>query len=189
MPTLFLNGVPVSVPAGLRPERRAAPRGRHPPALCRAGALRQMPGGRHRSPHSRALREDLANHVPSCLLHLFIGGRLCHHRKSGQRPHPAGHGAGNSRLPPARPRPPGYTRLGAAIDLGTTTLAARLYDETGRLLTQGGCPNPQSHFGADVIARIQASIDGEGETLARCVSEGLTGLLSSLCGKAGAAPN
>ncbi|HIW15495.1 MAG TPA: DUF4445 domain-containing protein [Firmicutes bacterium] len=191
MPTLFLNGVPVSVPAGLRLSDALPPADAIPlpcAGLGRCGKCRVVATGAL-SPVSEAekaalTREDLANHVRlACCT--FLLGDACVTTEKAASAHIL---LGTEPETPAPPRPsssPGYTRLGAAIDLGTTTLAARLYDETGRLLTQGGCPNPQSHFGADVIARIQASIDGEGETLARCVSEGLTGLLSSLCGKAG----
>ena len=46
--------------------------------------------------------------------------------------------------------------VGAAVDIGTTTVVAHLYDlETGVLLgTQSGV-NSQRAFGADVISRIQ----------------------------------
>jgi uncharacterized 2Fe-2S/4Fe-4S cluster protein (DUF4445 family) len=44
---------------------------------------------------------------------------------------------------------PTFAAYGAAVDIGTTTIAARLYDTTGRLLAQSGCKNPQIAFGAD----------------------------------------
>jgi len=43
------------------------------------------------------------------------------------------------------------------VDIGTTTIAMELYDETGQKLEQYVCPNPQRVFGADVISRIQAA--------------------------------
>lgn len=46
-------------------------------------------------------------------------------------------------------------QLGLAVDLGTTTIAATLFDlATGNALGRAACGNPQAIFGADVIARI-----------------------------------
>ncbi|MBQ9140979.1 MAG: hypothetical protein IJX63_04200 [Lachnospiraceae bacterium] len=42
-------------------------------------------------------------------------------------------------------------------DIGTTTIAMELYDETGQKLEEYVCPNPQRIFGADVISRIQSA--------------------------------
>ncbi len=48
---------------------------------------------------------------------------------------------------------------GIAVDLGTTTLAAYLYDlSDGRSLGRRAMPNPQAIFGADVISRIDAAM-------------------------------
>lgn len=70
---------------------------------------------------------------------------------------------------PDFPRDPLFARYGAAIDIGTTTLAARLYGEAG-LLAQASGLNPQHTFGADVISRIQASMAGARTELARCMA-------------------
>lgn len=43
------------------------------------------------------------------------------------------------------------------VDIGTTTIAMELYEESGRKVDQYVCPNPQRIFGADVISRIQAA--------------------------------
>ena len=52
--------------------------------------------------------------------------------------------------------------IGAAVDIGTTTVAAYLYDlSTGALLNQASALNPQSAFGADVITRIQYTTENE----------------------------
>ena len=80
---------------------------------------------------------------------------------------------------------PAFRRFGAAVDLGTTTLAARLYDTSGTCLASGGRMNPQSRWGADVISRIQASMDGAREEIAACVREGIAGLLRNLAEQAG----
>ncbi|MBP1757444.1 MAG: ferredoxin [Firmicutes bacterium] len=57
----------------------------------------------------------------------------------------------------------GSPLLGCAIDLGTTTLAAYLFDlATGEKLDQVSQLNPQKLFGADVISRIEyASVSTE----------------------------
>ena len=55
---------------------------------------------------------------------------------------------------------------GFAIDIGTTTLAVQLISlRTGECLGTDTGLNSQRIYGADVIARIQASVDGRGEEL------------------------
>ena len=62
---------------------------------------------------------------------------------------------GSVRLDPVRPL---GTRHGLAIDLGTTTIAAALYDlASGELLAEQTVRNPQASFGADVISRLMAA--------------------------------
>ena len=52
------------------------------------------------------------------------------------------------------------TLLGFAIDIGTTTLAVYLYDlVSGRQIAEGAAVNVQRSFGADVISRIQYSME------------------------------
>ena len=79
---------------------------------------------------------------------------------------------------------PLFDRLGGAVDIGTTTLAARLYDKTG-LLATASAPNPQRDYGADVISRIGKAMEGESTALAACVRAAVNGLLSDLCKQAG----
>lgn len=79
---------------------------------------------------------------------------------------------------------PLFFQLGAAIDIGTTTMAAALYGEDG-LLARAGCDNPQAVFGADVISRIEKSMAGEAEALAGAVKEGIVNLLEALLQKSG----
>jgi len=73
-----------------------------------------------------------------------------------------------------------FRTLGAAVDIGTTTLAGQLYDTNG-LAAQAGCANPQGAFGADVISRIERSLAGEGELLAEAVRQGIDQLLTQMC--------
>ena len=55
----------------------------------------------------------------------------------------------------------GRQGLGIAIDLGTTTIAAQMIDlATGRVLGVETGLNPQSAFGADVMSRIRAALEG-----------------------------
>ena len=51
--------------------------------------------------------------------------------------------------------------FGIAIDLGTTTIAAQLIDlATGNALAVETMLNPQAAFGADVMSRIRAALEG-----------------------------
>lgn len=77
-----------------------------------------------------------------------------------------------------------YRHLGAAVDIGTTTIAAALYRE-GRTVGTMGAWNPQSVFGADVISRIEASLEGKADKLAAVVREAVSCLLTELAEHAG----
>ena len=64
--------------------------------------------------------------------------------------------------------------IGAAIDIGTTTVALACYDlRTGRLLASRTAANPQGTVAADVMGRIDAALHGQGDFLRdqilRCV--------------------
>ena len=79
-------------------------------------------------------------------------------------------------------------RLGAAFDIGTTTLALKLFDlKTGKCIGQSSMENPQRAVAADVMGRIQAALDGEGETLKRQIRRALSELLALACQDAGCA--
>ena len=84
---------------------------------------------------------------------------------------------------------PIFAYYGAAVDIGTTTLAARLYDRSGKLLSWAAAPNPQRIYGADVISRIEKSLAGERENLAGCVRAGIDALLLSMAEEAGISPD
>lgn len=79
---------------------------------------------------------------------------------------------------------PLFRSLGAAVDIGTTTLAAQLYDESG-LLAEAGAVNPQGAFGADVISRIEKSMAGQKKELADAVRCGINNLLARLTAHSG----
>ena len=77
----------------------------------------------------------------------------------------------------------GGTRLGAALDLGTTTLALRLYDlDTGKCVGQRTAWNAQAAYGADVITRAQYCMEHpEGtQTLQSAIHGQLNEMLGSL---------
>ncbi|MBQ7088321.1 MAG: DUF4445 domain-containing protein [Clostridia bacterium] len=79
-----------------------------------------------------------------------------------------------------------FAAYGVAVDIGTTTVAARLYNTAGHLLAQEGCPNPQTAFGADVLSRIQAA--GEGWDLTAPLRYVVNGLITRLSATAGISP-
>lgn len=52
-------------------------------------------------------------------------------------------------------------RIGAAVDIGTTTLAVKLYDlASGRCIGTAAAQNPQTAVAADVMGRIGAALAG-----------------------------
>ncbi len=71
-----------------------------------------------------------------------------------------------------------------AIDLGTTTMVCYLLDHTGKELAVASSLNPQGVYGADVISRIQAALDGKQQEMCACVREGLSRLIAEVCEKA-----
>lgn len=88
---------------------------------------------------------------------------------------------------PKGPVSPLFRHYGVALDIGTTTLAARLYAVTGELLADCGRLNPQGHFGADVISRIEKSMNGKAELLAASIRGAIDEMLRELAKKAGIA--
>lgn len=73
-------------------------------------------------------------------------------------------------------------RYGAAVDIGTTTIAltlCRLSD--GAVLASRGCENPQRSIAADVIGRIEAALGGQLSLLQTLVLDAVQDLLSKAC--------
>ncbi len=68
-----------------------------------------------------------------------------------------------------------------AFDIGTTTLVCYLLDDRGNVLSQASMRNPQSAYGADVISRIRAALDGSAEALARLIRDAMNGLIRQVC--------
>ncbi len=83
---------------------------------------------------------------------------------------------------------PVFEKYGAAIDIGTTTLAMRLYDRDGRMLAETSRLNPQSTWGADVISRMEAAMAGNAGRIAGITRRTLNGMLEDLAGLAGIEP-
>lgn len=77
-----------------------------------------------------------------------------------------------------------YRHLGAAVDIGTTTIAVSLHRDGASAGTMGEW-NPQSVLGADVISRIEAALEGQAEKLAELVRSTVSRLLESLAERAG----
>ncbi len=80
------------------------------------------------------------------------------------------------------------TGYSAAVDIGTTTVAAVLIDlSSGEELAYACEQNPQEKFGADVISRIERSLDGDGPAMAEAVQQCIERLLTELSQKSGVA--
>ncbi|MBR6051491.1 MAG: DUF4445 domain-containing protein [Clostridia bacterium] len=80
---------------------------------------------------------------------------------------------------------PLFKKYGVAVDVGTTTLAAELFAVDGTLLAECGRLNPQSVWGADVISRIEASMNGESEKMATAVCNSIDEIMNELAASAG----
>lgn len=64
------------------------------------------------------------------------------------------------------------------IDLGTTTLAAHLVEgSSGEILAVSSMVNPQRVYGADIISRMKASLEGKGDDLKKLIRDGLRALI------------
>ena len=80
-------------------------------------------------------------------------------------------------------------RYGAALDVGTTTVALRLIDLTeNRTLCTLAAANPQAALAADVIGRMEAALSGHGAVLQRMIRSLADELLSAACGQCGISP-
>ncbi|MGR3783887.1 MAG: ASKHA domain-containing protein [Albimonas sp.] len=80
---------------------------------------------------------------------------------------------------------------GAAIDLGSTTIACHLADlQTGEIGASGGVMNPQIRFGEDLMSRVSYSMmnPGGAEEMTKAVRRALSDLLAETAKEAGADP-
>ena len=81
-----------------------------------------------------------------------------------------------------------FSSYGVAVDIGTTTLCARLYDKNGRCMAESSCLNSQKAWGADVISRIEADLKGDGKALSSSVSSDINYLIEDMAKKADILP-
>ncbi len=72
---------------------------------------------------------------------------------------------------------PIFSKYGVAIDIGTTTLVAQLYNTEGTLVAETSRLNPQSEWGADVISRIEAALNGKAKQLSQAIRNALNEML------------
>lgn len=91
--------------------------------------------------------------------------------------------------PGMRGLPCGGRSLGAAIDVGTTTLVASLIDlRNGDVLASEGAENPQAVFGADVLTRVAHAVSGGQRELRDAVVGQVVRMLSRTLAVAEALP-
>ncbi len=70
---------------------------------------------------------------------------------------------------------------GLAIDIGTTTVVAVLFDKSGTVLATETALNPQKSFSADVLGRISAALKGNANILQQQIVRCIEQLISNLC--------
>ena len=76
------------------------------------------------------------------------------------------------------------TGFGIAVDLGTTTIVAQLVDlSTAKVLAVETMLNPQVKFGADLISRVQASLDGKASEMVRIIRSAIGSMIRLLLKK------
>jgi uncharacterized 2Fe-2S/4Fe-4S cluster protein (DUF4445 family) len=85
---------------------------------------------------------------------------------------------------PSFPCHPMEGKYGVAVDIGTTTLVLRMVDLRHALVLDAvSAANPQGSVAADVIGRIEAALNGEGERLHGLLTDEIERLLDILCRK------
>ncbi len=80
---------------------------------------------------------------------------------------------------------------GAAVDIGSTTIACHLANlATGEIGASAGAMNPQIRFGEDLMSRVSWAMmnPGGAAEMTTAVRDALAGLLASTAAEAGAAP-
>ena len=76
--------------------------------------------------------------------------------------------------------------VGAAVDIGTTTLVLQLFDmQTGGMLASCAMLNPQTGIAADVIGRISAAMHGQLAYQQKQITEAVNTLLHRAAAQAG----
>ncbi len=86
---------------------------------------------------------------------------------------------GQGRSGSLRPMP---GKAGAAVDIGTTTLALKLFDlSSGENIASAACVNPQTAVAADVMGRIGAALEGSLPRMQQMIEGAVLSLLSRAC--------
>lgn len=74
--------------------------------------------------------------------------------------------------------------FGVAVDLGTTTIVAQLIDlSTANVLAVETMLNPQVKFGADLISRIQACLDGNADKMTKLIRTAIGSMIGIMLKK------
>jgi len=82
--------------------------------------------------------------------------------------------------------PAACTTLAAGVDLGTTSVAALLVDlSTGREVARAAVPNQQQSFGADVLTRISAALDGASAALRAAADASVVAAIEAAAARGG----
>ena len=81
----------------------------------------------------------------------------------------------------------GVFTYGVAVDIGTTTVVAALYDKHGFCIANAAATNPQVAYGTDVLSRVQAAVTGSGAALTAAICGCVEELLIQLADSAGIA--
>ncbi|MCM1440775.1 MAG: ASKHA domain-containing protein [Roseburia sp.] len=69
-----------------------------------------------------------------------------------------------------------------AVDIGTTSAVCFLLDgKTGAELARSSMLNPQTVFGADVVSRIKAALEGNLERQKQAIQQGVGALIQAVC--------
>ncbi|MBO5870162.1 MAG: DUF4445 domain-containing protein [Clostridia bacterium] len=72
-------------------------------------------------------------------------------------------------------------KYGIAVDIGTTTVVLKLFDNSGECLSTVSALNPQRAFASDVIGRIDAALRGNNEILKKQITDCIDELLKYAC--------
>ncbi len=84
---------------------------------------------------------------------------------------------------------PAYEKYGIAVDIGTTTVALRLYNKNGVILSEQSAYNTQRAYGGDVVTRMEAALKGDGEKITEAIRKLLCELTSAASKDAGISAN
>ena len=151
--------------------------------ICKKCALNLEPGGQQVLACQYRIRHDLTVTVPAASR--FFEQRILTEGIEGRR----------QILPDIyekyRKGDSTATIFGVAIDIGTTTVVAKLIDmATGQCLATQATLNPQSRYGDDVISRISyAQNDEKLAQLHTAIIDGINHLIGQLCYQASIGAN